>query len=190
MTPSMIASQILIEATAVSHRIGEGDIPEPVHTHFWTAITKALSVRESEDRLRRALYELVMIFAARPDIWRLCGFAEKTVVERAREVVNATCGVCGNGGIEEVCVGHGQVAELSCSRCSALSASEPPADNAAKAPAPEAGLAEEIAKRIVDDWYEMEPVAYINDSDDQPARAALIRRIVTALRPDPEDGHE
>jgi hypothetical protein len=49
-----------------------------------------LATRDAEiERLRAALYDVTMIFASRPDIYAMTGFAERPVIERARQLCNA-----------------------------------------------------------------------------------------------------
>lgn len=60
---------------------GHGDVrdePDPLHEAAANEI----------ERLRTALHDLAMIFASRPDIYALTGFAERPVIERARKLVN------------------------------------------------------------------------------------------------------
>ena len=46
------------------------------------------ALRTENELLREALFGVVMIFAERPDIYALTGFAERPVIEQARKLVN------------------------------------------------------------------------------------------------------
>lgn len=59
----------------------------PVRERDWESVAELRA--DENERLRAALYDVTMIFAARPDIYALTGFAERPVIERARELCNA-----------------------------------------------------------------------------------------------------
>lgn len=53
-----------------------------------SAIEKAMALRESHDRLHKALADLVHTFHARPDIHRLCGPHEQEQLAAACYALN------------------------------------------------------------------------------------------------------